>query len=529
MAPYDAPPPLGPRVRALVASVFVAVASGTPYVYSVYAPQLVKRAHFTGAEAAKLSLALSLGGSLGGLPAGLIIDGLGPQLATALGGVLSLIAFTTLHHTYSASIQSLPLIMIALTLSGFASVLSFYSTVKCSTTNFPHHRGSAGALPVSAYALASLIYSFISVHFFPNETAGFLKFFMIFPPATCLLCAYFLQIVEKPKPKRRTSSMHNERQGLLQPLSLNSASTVSVRSLVQQPPNRKGSFHKMFSLWGIGRTPSTLSIDAQRPLFTQPELAEVQSSSSGNTSAIYVPVEDVPVFVKEGSPIWDNHIFKSISTRVFVKFYIILACLMGIGQMYIYSVGYVVVALVQSNPDNHHVVGDAQAVQVSTIALFSFLGRLTSGPISDIVRRKFKAQRIWCIVFASVLMGIGQHLVTITGKVDGLIVPSIVIGFAFGFCFGTFPAIIADTFGTDGFTTLWGIMSTSGVIVLMTLCNYLASVLKNHSDDEGVCVLGADCYKDTFILTEWMCVGVSVMTIFTIWYNHRVALQAASH
>nr|QFR37049.1 MFS transporter [Cyberlindnera americana] len=515
-------PPLAPRVSALIASAMVAVASGTPYVYAVYAPQLVKHAGLKGSQAASLALALSLGGSLGGLPAGLIIDSLGPQLATAFGGIICFIAFHSLHWAYTTGSKNVLVYMFSLGLSGFASVLSFYSTVKCATANFPHHRGSAGALPVSGYALASLLYSTIAVNFFDGNTVGLLRFFSIFAPAVCIGCAYFIHIVENPTPaKRRTSSIHSisERSTLMNP----SGSVTSFRSMAGPPPQRKGSMHKIMSLWGLARTPSTLSMDAQRPTFTLPEINE---SRSDDSSAIYVAVEDVPVFVKAGGPLWDNHIVKAITTRVFVKFYIILACLMGIGQMYIYSVGFVVVALAQSDPENKIPVGESQALQVSTIALFNFLGRLTSGPISDIVRRKFKAQRIWCITFAAVMMGFGQYLVTKMEDLNSLIMASIVIGFAFGFCFGTFPAIVADTFGTEGFTTLWGVMSTSGVLVLMTLCNYLAGVLKSNSDDDGVCTLGAACYAQTFVLTQWLCLFVVVLTVFTIWYNHRVALSS---
>jgi MFS family permease len=507
-------PPMLPRVIALVSSVFIAIASGYPYVFSIFAPQLVKHTGLSAQQAARLSTALSLGGSLGGLPAGITIDWLGPQWASAFGGVLCAVAYTILHKAYVDQIADVPLLMLALAIIGFSSVLSFYSTIKCTTANWPHHRGSAGAFPVASYALASMIYSYIAVRFFKDDTGGLLKFFSIFSPLVCLGCAYFLKIIDQKKTKVHRPSTSAERESLLRtPLESDASSFFNMSE-------RRKSFQNILSLWGTARTSSTLSLDQMRPIIRPPKHLRADSD------AILVAVEDTPVFVREGSPIWDHHITKAIFSRVFVKFYIILGCMMGVGQLYIYSVGYVVVVLKQYDTGSKLSVTDAQALQVSTIAFASFVGRLTSGPISDVVRRKLKAQRIWCIALAALMMALGQYLLTIVESLDGLTGPSFVIGFAFGFVFGVFPAIIADTFGTDGFTTVWGLVTTSGLLVLMQLSKILARTLKKNSDEDGICILGAACYKDTFVITQYVCLGAAVFTIFTVWYNHRVAKAA---
>lgn len=485
------------RVSALAAGVLIATAAGTPYVFAVFAPQLVHRTGLSADQAAKLSLALSLGGSLGGLPAGALIDSLGPQKATALGGVLTAVAYTVLRGCYVAGAGSLALLMLCLAVVGFASILSFYSTIKCTTANWPDHRGSAGALPVAAYALASLIYSYVAVLFFTGDTPGLLQFFSIAGPAVCIVCAYWLRINEH-KPTNATET----------DILLPSSETI---------PPRKSSMKHIFSLWGSARTSSTLSFDQMRPVVRPPKHHRADSD------ALYIAVEDTPVFVRDGSPFWDHHITKAIRSRVFLKFYVILGCMMAMGQLYIYSVGYIVVILKEADTHSRMSVGDAQALQVSTVAIASFLGRLTSGPISDMVRRKLKAQRVWCVAIAACIMALGQYFLTVINTLDGLTIPSFIIGFAFGFVFGTFPAIIADSFGTQGFTTIWGCATTSGLLILMQLSRLFAHDLKKNGDSEGVCTLGARCYSGTFIVTQWICFAVMMFTMFTIWYNHRVA------
>lgn len=503
--PFESPP-LGPRMRSLVASCFVALASGTTYAYSVYAPQLVKNSGLTPADAGKLSLALSIGGSIGGFPAGILIDAVGPGPADFIGSLVLFFSFSTLYKAYLAKSDHVLTYVIALAASSFGSILSFYSTVNCVTANFPHHRGTAGALPVASYALASLLYSSISVRFFEGNTGGLLKFFAVFAASVCFAGSFFLKLVKKPK------SSPDETSQLLRRGSSNSVVDTILETRKQ--------FKNKLSLWGIGRSPSNTSLSTPR-FSIDSSVQRPKNLQRVDSEVIYVAVEDVPIFVRYGSPIWNHHIVKKILSRVYVKFFIILASLQAIGQLYIYSVGYVVVTLKDSNPDSKIGVSDAQALQVSTIAVASFLGRLSSGPISDLVRKKLNAQRLWCIFAASFMTAFGQFLLRTINDLEHLFIPSFIIGFAFGFCFGTFPAVIADTFGINGFTTMWGFLTTGAVFLLSWLTKNLAQTLEKHSDSQGLCTLGVECYKDTFTITQYGAFGIATLILYTIYFNYR--------
>jgi len=516
-------PPVGARILSLIASVFVATASGTPYVYSVFAPQLVKNSHLPISVLSNLSLALTLGSAAGGFPAGLVIDHLGTGPADFLGAIFQFTAYTLLHKIYITQSQNVPLLMFALACVGFGSILSFYSTVKCATANFPHHRGSAGALPVSAYALASLLYSTISVHFFKNDTAGLLRFFSIFCPLICFIGCFFLRIYKKEKKSEVTTT--NDESAISEDrttTTTNLKQIASTTSLMNAFNERRRSLRGSLSFWGIGvRSPrSSISSvnDDRRPLVRQ----GLQRSDS---SVIYSAVEDVPVFVREHSPIWNHYIVKAICQRLFLKYYFILASLQGIGQMYIYSVGFIVVAQVNSTPNNTLTVGQSQALQVSVIAIASFMGRLTSGPISDLFRRKFHAQRIWCIFFAASLMGVGQYLTSIFDTVEQITISSFIIGFAFGFVFGTFPAVVADRFGTEGFSTIWGLITTGGIFTVSQLTKLFGYYLGKHTDDDGICRVGVECYKDAFVFTKWASLFLAGLILLTIYINHRLGTK----
>ncbi|CCH42274.1 putative membrane protein [Wickerhamomyces ciferrii] len=516
-------PPVAPRIYSLVASVVVAIAAGTPYAYSVFAPQLIKNSNLPVHVISNLSLSITLGSSLGGFPAGMIIDKLGPGLADFIGSISTFFAYSLLHTLYQTKSQNVTLFMISLICVGFGSIISFYSTVKVATANFPHHRGTAGSLPVSAYALASLIYSSVSVHFFKDNTSGLLKFLSIFCPAFCFLGSFFLKIYKRERispsitPPESATPPNLEQQPSFKHV-------PSTTSLLSSFNDRRYSTspRASFSLWGIpfrSPRPSLSNMDQSAPLLNQTGLQRSDSMS------LYAAVEDTPVFVRENSPIWNHHIVQAICQRLFFKYYLILASLQGFGQAYIYSVGFIVVAQVSSDPDSNLSVGQSQALQVSILAVASFLGRLTSGPISDIFKKQFHAQRIWCIFFAAILMALGQGLTAVFDSVGKISISSFIIGFAFGFVFGTFPAVIADRFGTKGFSTIWGLMTTGGIISVSQLTKIFSYYLGKHTDPDGVCRAGVECYRDTFIITQYGSLFIAALLLFTIYYNNKVGVH----
>ncbi len=62
----------------------------------------------------------------------------------------------------------MPFICVAMVLVGFGSIISYFATIKAAQANFPKHRGSAGAIPVSGYGLSATIFSVIAAHYFKN-------------------------------------------------------------------------------------------------------------------------------------------------------------------------------------------------------------------------------------------------------------------------------------------------------------------------------------------------------------------------
>lgn len=519
--------PLSPRLMSLVVSILVSLASGTSYVYSVFVPQLVRNSNLPVTVTAELALFVSLGGACGGFPGGLIVDNFGPRFSVISGGICTFVAFRLLNYVYETKSQNVGLLMFAMSCLGFGSITSFYAGVKVATANFPYHRGSAGACPVAAYALASLVYSAIALNFYDGDTAGFLRFIYLFAPSVCIVGSIWCVIYKKPKQPvaAETPNDTDAESGIVfEPPQTTPKQSTSATSLMNSFQQRRRSLGGSFSFWGVGnRTPrSSYSVeDSRRPLLATDATETDNRVHRSDSSVFYSAVEDTPIFVSSKHPVWDHYIVKLILQRIFFKFYIMLALLTGLGQMYIYTVGFIVVAQVNSTPENHLTIAEAQAIQVSTLAIASFLGRLSSGPISDLLRKKFKLQRLWCIFIASLLFILGHGLVTLFDSVEKITISSMIIGFAFGFVFGTFPAIVADSFGTEVFSTMWGLITTGSIVAVGLLTKLFGAVLQKNSDENGVCLKGVACYREAYVWAEWLSLLVALMLLFTIYVNYK--------
>ena len=130
------------------------------------------------------------------------------------------------------------------------------------------------------------------------------------------------------------------------------------------------------------------------------------------------------------------------------------------------------------------------------------MGRLISGPVSDWLVLK-KAQRKWNIIVASFLLCLGSYIIshfdsqTLEGKIHYLSLCSCILAFGFGIVFGTYPAIMVDAFGTELFSSLWGIVTTGGLVTVKIFSKLLSMDL----DKDNCEALGNKCVLRTFSTT----------------------------
>lgn len=515
------------RLTALIVSVFVALASGTPYMYGVYSPQLVKHIGLTASDSATISLATNIGSGVGGLPGGLLIDHFGPQISIFVGSLCIFVGYFTMFKIYYHQYSNMFVICIAMALMGFGSITSYFATLKASQANFPKHKGAAGALPVSCFGFSATVFSIISASFFKDNTGGLLQFLAFFCGFVALLGSFFVHVYVADEEDERDHNLlepNNDSQGHQHPFSEADASLISDIEPPPQSLSRSESLNGSFSFWGIGnRTPrSSISL---------------QDSEASEVTRGLIDEERIDKQLKpRASPL--ETIKRRLADKIYLVHYFIVSIAAGVGQVYIYSVGFIVAAQYYYNKEHDAQTkfdlfrravqvalhdpdaASIQALQVSILSIASFLGRLVAGFVSDYIHKKWHIQRLWIVQATLIILSLAQYItITNVSEFHWTAVASSLTGACYGLIFGTYPAVIADSFGTKTFSTNWGLICTGPLVTLYALNKYFGWIYDTQTDTEtGICYLGNGCYKGAFEVSLILCsiaFLVSVILIYT--------------
>lgn len=716
---------------ALISSSVAALASGTPYLYGVYSPQLINRCGFSALDSSYLSFSGNIGSSIGGFFAGLIIDKFGITLGILLGALLEFTGFFTFYLNYKYSLHNFEQLVFAMICIGFGSVLAYFATIKVATLNFPNHRGFANACPVSSYGLAALFYAFVSTVWFADNIEGLLKFIALFAGIVIATSSFFIRIYENenddddddgnneiyvenvvddsesissseenelemglkyllkghrgsfvqaenllrnqsssslfsdmsevssiisstPSSSRNSSiaSFSNQTYNQNQPISINNQSGLlrsnSNANLIPSSPLdfkmkqsstfRSGSFRINNSINNSPRngrffgsvnqkqlmTPvnSKITPTQESPLIGNSSLSDINHtnnsfitsfSSSPNilignspksttdlksmkptSSSTNIPISLSGTFGDNVENSNENinyninnynlnnhnsennsnltllinknkakkhrkkrkrltpkeHILELLKNKTFLSEYVLNAFYASMGQVYIFSIGFIVRAQVNyyrehnpsimttssmlklaehlsSSPTNLAVT--YQALQVSIISFSNFLGRLVSGPASDLLHKKFKLNKLYVIVCSLMFLTVGQITLLFSNTLDYLSITSFLIGLSYGSIYGTMPSIIADTFGSNNFATTWALMGTGPIGIFLVLSDYFGTVYDYNSEWSylgdvklRMCLKGKDCYWDVFAVNTAGCLVLFVGYMWLILYQNRM-------
>lgn len=199
----------------------------------------------------------------------------------------------------------------------------------------------------------------------------------------------------------------------------------------------------------------------------------------------------------------------------------------SLGQMYIYTVGYMVKALVTStfttpvDPTIEYVpvevvIQQEQQVQVGLLSVANCVGRLLAGILGDIISQSFRKPRGWLLFIPGIGIFATQIMCLSITDPHHLEWASMLLGFFYGFTFCVMPIIVGDVFGMENFSGNWGLVGLSPIFPSFFFTNHFGKVYDNHTvmTELGVpsCGLGNGCYRQVYKLT----LGVSVLAILVV-------------
>ncbi|KAG9294066.1 hypothetical protein G9A89_001307 [Geosiphon pyriformis] len=449
-------------ILSFLAANLISVITGTQYLFSVYGPALAQQLNFSSVQINMIGSALNNGKFLSNPFFGHIVDRYGSRRATLFTSVVLFSSFSCLAFTYKGSLPpSSILCAFYLFMTGVGSSAGFMSVLTSQAKNFPNFRGIALATPLAFFGLSAFIYSQIETFFFYGDTFKFILFLAISTGSCAFIGTWFLHVA--PSPARSSISEQNEDQ-------IRASSTLGS------------------------------SNDNERtPLISK----DKKTQSDGNLDI--------------GG--WDLFTNRDAQVFSFIMFF-----LGGAGLMYINNVGSMVQLLFKatshSNNDPSNLDETRQKLQslqnlhVSLISIFSCIGRIAAGFISDITKNAFQMRRLWYLMFASIFIFTGQLIVSyFVVDLNRLWISSALIGFGYGNIFSIGPTIISEWFGLRRFGLNWGLISCSTAIggqILSILYGF------NRDSQKNTCH-GANCYNQVFWVTSAGCFMCTLLLTNLLW------------
>lgn len=512
------------RVISVIAATAISLACGTNYAYSAWAPAFAEKLKLSSTQSNLIGTFGNLGMYTAGIPIGLLVDSKGPRPSTLFGGMSMGVGYFSLYRAYEGGLGlvSMPWLCFFAFLTGLGGCAAFAGAVKTSVLNWPDHRGTATAFPLSAFGLSAFFFATISSLAFPDNTQDLLLLLAIATLAIPFVGSFLLRVVPIPQ-------SYDPLPGSLE-RSGSDASTLLHRS-------KSGDSRHSVRRWSHepGMQPESIIEDASKEPsnFIRHEAAsngiEETSSLLSKSSGSYpgdVPYEEN---VAKDATNHDSHNLdiRGLALLSHVNFYLqwlLLGLLTGLGLCTINNIGSNARAIWHHYDDSasSDFIQEQQLIHVEILSVMSFCGRLISGIGSDFLVRRLKMSRFWCLFISSIMFLLAQvcgitiatpHLL---GFLSGL------TGLAYGFLFGVYPAIVAETFGVNGLSQNWGTMSLAPILFGNLFNLIYGHIYDQHSvilpDGHRDCRDGLNCYRDAYFVT----LGASLVGVMaSLWSIHH--------
>ncbi|CAK7565491.1 MAG: hypothetical protein SEPTF4163_003408 [Sporothrix epigloea] len=582
------------RIVSSVAATVISLACGTNYVYSAWAPQFADKLKLSATQSNLIGLAGNLGMYSLGVPIGIFIDTRGPRLAVIAGSFLLALGYFPLRQAFDSGSGSVAFLCFVSYLTGLGGCMAFGAAVKTSALNWPHHRGTATAFPLAAFGLSAFFFSVFGSLFIPNGTSAFLLLLAIGTSVLTFVSFFFLHVLphtpqhyhavvpgdnesfNDPQQLRRTISEEAKsikrggRGRCFQPsVEEPGRFTDDVSNSVGEADGEGGGGYKddgdctqeaVEGSWTASRKAPVAAATLSSPASYNASTGSSSASAPASPTTSTIPNvskdagndlldETSPLMSRRsslaGEVLVQNSVDMDQSHRIDIRgwkllrnvefwlFFAVMGILAGIGLMSINNIGHDANALwkhYDESVDEKFLIG-RQQMHVSILSVGSFVGRLLSGVGSDFLGKRLHASRVWCLVVAAIIFVAAQvcAIVIVNPHLLGLV--SGLSGLGYGFLFGVFPSIVAETFGIHGLSQNWGYMTLSPVLSGNIFNVFYGIVFDHHSivepTGERSCDDGLECYRAAYYVTLGACgLGLAV-TLYVIRHQRLQHMKEA--
>ena len=196
--------------------------------------------------------------------------------------------------------------------------------------NWPTHRGTATAFPLSAFGLGAFFFAFISHVAFPDNTSSFLLLLSLGCFGMCYVSVAFLRVV--PRTQLYTPISTDEDRRSSNPLRRTKSKDDKPHLHDQEPGTLPTDSHASPSLH---HDPDGYSVAVETPDKEPNETSSLVSKSSSSSNPGDVPYEDISTeaTTHHNSYHLDIRGFALLKHTEFYQLWLLLGMLTGVGLM----------------------------------------------------------------------------------------------------------------------------------------------------------------------------------------------------
>ncbi|EXB91565.1 hypothetical protein L484_016185 [Morus notabilis] len=536
----------------LGAAVWVQIASGNSYSFSLYSHSLKSVLGFNQRQLTLLGVANDIGENVGLIP-GIACNKFSPWVVLLIGALACFSGYGVIWLAVSRTVESIPywLLWIALCIGTNSAAWLTTAVLVTNMRNFPLSRGTVAGILKGYGGISGAVFTEIYSVLLRNSSTSLLLFLAIGVPVLCLAMMYFVW------PCTPASGEDPAERGhflFIQAASFVLAVYLLTTTILDDVLNLSSLVSNVIVLVMVLLLMAPLAIPVKMTLHPSQgsrsgtlehkggssESLIPQEGSGEKTEPLILPspstgiqgsfydgddVSDVDMLLAEGEGAVKRkrrpkrgEDFKFTEAIVKADFWLLFF-------VFFAGVGSGITVL-----NNLAQIGIAQGLHDTTIllSLFSFcnfLGRLGGGVVSEYcLMWKTIPRTVW-MTFTQIIMIIAYLL--FASAINGTLYAAVAL---LGVCFGTQVSImiptVSELFGLKHFGLFYNIMSIGNPLGALLFSSLLAGYVYDNeaakqqglypSDSSSTC-LGPNCFRLTFFVLAAVCgVGTLLSIVLTI-------------
>ncbi|TYK29592.1 protein NUCLEAR FUSION DEFECTIVE 4 [Cucumis melo var. makuwa] len=526
----------------LAAAVWVQIAGGSSYNFSLYSHLLKSVLGLNQQQLTVLGVANDIGESMGLVP-GLACNRFPPWVILLFGAFCCFIGYGAIWLAVSRTVPNLPYWLLWLTHCIATNSNAWFGTAVLVTNmrNFPLSRGTVAGILKGYVGLSAAVYTVIYSLVLKKSALNLLLFLTIGIPILCLALMYFVRPctpASTEDPSERAHFLFTQAACVLLGLFLVSTTILDATTTPSDAVGYTLVAIMVILLMSPLAVPIKMTIcaktktvgprvDSSEPLASggsdssQIEPLLTPSSSATNLGSFYEndDASDVETLLAVGEGAIHKKKRRPKRGEDFkLREAVIKADFWLLWFLYFLGVGPGITVL-----NNLSQIGISLGINDTTLllALFSFcnfVGRLGSGVISEhFVRSRMIPRSLW-MMFALVLMSIA-FLLYASGLTITLYIATGLTGISYGVLYSMMVPLASEIFGLKNFGVIFNFMQLGNPIGAVLFSVLLTSTLydKEAAMQGSITCIGQQCFRTTFFILSGVAgLGSIVSLILTI-------------